>query len=65
MIRNTGIWWWLICFKKIQWFKIENKQSPVYVVNYHFSKSPDRCYPVPQEVSKKGQVKVESSTFIK
>ena len=27
----------------IQWFSFENQQSPVYVVNCHFSRHPNRC----------------------
>ena len=29
--------------KLLQWFAIEDGQSPVYIVNCNFSKSPDRC----------------------
>ena len=28
---------------QVQWCAIENHQDPVYVVNLHFSTSPDRC----------------------
>ena len=33
-----------ICFHfKVQWSPIENQQSPIYAVNYLFSRCPDRC----------------------
>ena len=30
-------------FENLQLFSFENQQSPVYVVNCHFSRCPDRC----------------------
>ena len=30
--------------KEVQWCQFENQQSPVYVVNSHFSRSPDDCW---------------------
>ena len=30
-------------FYQVQWFSLENQQSPVYVANWHFSRCPDRC----------------------
>ena len=36
--------WYYYCSKCLQWFSFENQQSPVYVVNWHFSRCPDRCW---------------------
>ena len=29
--------------ENLLWFAIENHQDPFYVVNWHFSRRPDRC----------------------
>ena len=40
LIDNIKNW---ITYSYLKWFAKENQQSPVYVVNCHFSGSPDRC----------------------
>ena len=30
-------------FIKVSWFEFKNQQRPIYVVNWHFSRWPDRC----------------------
>ena len=30
--------------KQVEWYQIENQQSPVCVVNFHFSRRPDGCW---------------------
>ena len=32
-----------LIYDLLQWLPIKNQQSPVYVINCHFSRHPDRC----------------------
>ena len=42
-LQSTKVWWILKYVVYLQCCAIENHQDPVYVVNWHFSRGPDKC----------------------
>ena len=42
-VVRSGSSFFYKCSKYIKWFAKENQQSPVYVINCHFSGTHDRC----------------------
>ena len=40
--NNTAVIIWEATRHYVHWFSFENQQSPIYVVNWHFSGCPDR-----------------------